>query len=99
MFLDEPGTEKTWIAVVQDRCLAETRDEDAILCQWDSTACSFFHCQDGIDFSMFHMTFNHIGRRIPGIDVHRNNILTVIDDTEMTMMVLVHATLMDFAEV
>ena len=41
MFFDEPGTEKTWIAVVQDRCFAETCDEDAILSDWYSTQSDF----------------------------------------------------------
>lgn len=99
MFFDEPGTEKTWIAVVQDRCFAETCDEDAILSDWYSTAASFFHRQDGIDFGMFHIAFDPIRGRIPRIDVHRNNILTVINDTEMTMVVLVQTTFMDFAQV
>ena len=82
VFLDEPGTEKTWIAIVQDRCLAETRDEDAILCEWDSSTAGYlFHRQDGIDLGMLHITLDHIRGRVPGVDVHRNNILSVIDDT------------------
>lgn len=48
---------------------------------------------------MFHITFYHVWRRVAGIDVHGNNILSVIDDTQMTMMVLVHATFVDLAQV
>lgn len=99
MFLDESGTKKTWIAIVQDRCFAETRDENAILCQGDGTTGGLFHGQNGIDLGMFHITFYHIWRRVAGIDVHGNNILSIIYDTQMTMMVLVHATFMDLAQV
>jgi hypothetical protein len=98
MFLDEPGTEKTWDAAIEDGCLAETGDEDPQLCGWDS-ADGLFHCQDGIDLGMFHITLDDIGRRVPGIDVHGDNLVAVVDDTQMTVMVLVQTTFMDLAEV
>lgn len=98
MFLDEPGTEKTWDAAIEDGGFAETGDEDAQLRQRDSGD-GLFHCQDGIDLGMFHITLDHIGRRVPGIDVHGHNLVAVVDDTEMTVVVLVKTTFMDLAEV
>jgi hypothetical protein len=98
MFLDEPGTEKTWNAAVEYRCLAETGDEDSQLCQRDSAATDgLFHCQDGIDLGMFHITLDHIRGRIPCIDVHGDNTVAIINDTQMAMMILIQTTFMNLA--
>lgn len=99
MFLDEPGTKKTRIAAIEDRSLAETRNENTILwcCRIGSSA--LFHGEDGIDFRMFHITLDHIGGRVPGVDVHGDNILPIIDDTQVAMMVLVECAFMDFAQI
>jgi hypothetical protein len=48
---------------------------------------------------MFHETLDKIVGRITGINVHGNNVLTVINNTQMTLMVLVKGTLVDFAEI
>lgn len=104
VFLDESGTEITWDAAIQDRCLAETRDEHPQLCGGCGAVAiavvhGFFYCQHRIDFRMFHITFDDPRRRIPGVDVHGDNRATVINDTQMTMMVLVQTTFMDLADV
>lgn len=99
MFLDEPGTEKAWDAAIEDRGLAETGDENPQLCEWGIAADGLFHCQDGIDLGVFHITLDHVGRRETGVDVHGHNLVAVVDDTQMTVVVLVQATFMDLAEV
>ena len=98
MFLNETSTKKTWIATIEDGCLTETCDENPQLCQGNSSAVGgLFHGQNGIDLGMFHITLDHIRGRIPCIDVHGDNTVAIINDTQMAMMILIQTTFMNLA--
>lgn len=99
MFLNETSTKKTWNATIEDGCLTETCDENPQLYEGNCSAVGPFHGQNGIYLCMFHITLDHIRRRIPCINVHGDNTIAIINDTQMAMMVLIQTTFMNLAQI
>jgi hypothetical protein len=97
VFFDESGTKETGVAVVQYGCLAETGNEYPTRLINDLSIC-LFQVQNSIDFSMLHITLDII-RGVSGIDVHCYDIFSIVNNTQMTLMILVHGAFVYLAQV
>lgn len=90
VFAEGARTEKTGGAMIQDRSLAETDGKDPIL--RERRDAGLFHSLDGINLSVG-------GGWVTGVDVHGDDLLTVVDDTQVEVVVLVDSAFIHLTNV